>query len=428
MKLITISYKKPIDFYRYICLLFCLLIVHLNLYSQKNDTVNTKISSYNFIIQDSPSRLFTMRQFNVNYLSAYRFLNNELNKITKDKLSRTIQMGVELFLLPLTHEEGHRSILTSLGIGAVSQPYFNLKGAAYVNGVRNVELQNLRDHDLPNYIRLHTAGLESDYMLCNQIDETILFGFDSKRNLGIDYLVRKFGIIGYYSMSMFSAINPKLKEESNELERDIVGHDVYGAIKNLYRPHEVFYRYTNYDDLTTDEQKFVKRVGFRALLNLASPVFFKPLNIIRKQNLKLNVSSGYTMCPFGDFIDENFFIQYNQKYNIHAYLRQFENRNTWFMGGGVSLVNYQISSKFNTTIAAHFWNQPQSLDFNTTKSQFGGSGDILFKYIVLEHKSHNSMSLDLGLNYKTYGFLPEEVYLKEHFGARLGVTVNLIQK
>jgi len=37
------------------------------------------------------------------------------------------------------------------------------------------------------------------------------------------------------------------------------------------------------------------------------------------------------------------------------------------------------------------------------------------------------MSLDLGINYKTVGFLPEDVYLKENVGLRMGVTVNLIR-
>ena len=398
--------------------------------TEKNDSnnLNSKKISYSFILQDTPSSLFSMRQFNQNYLSGYRFLNLQLNKNSSIKISRLIQDGMELILMPLTHEQGHRSILTSLGIGSISQPYFNLQGAAYVKGVKDIDLINLRNNDLPEYIRLHTAGLESDYMLNNRIEETVLFDLDSKKILITDFIFRKFGIISYFTLSLIPSLNPKLKEETNELDRDIVGHDVYGAIKNLYRPDIPFYRYTNYDDLSIVERSFVKRVGYRALLNLASPLFFKSLNIIKKNKLKVSLGMGYTMCPFGDFIDENIFVIYNQKYNLHAYLRQFENRNTWFMGCGLSLVDYQISPRFKTTIAGHLWNQPQNLDFNTTNSQFGGSGDLLLKYIFLENKLNNSMSVDLGLNYKTFGFLPEEVIMKDHFGVRLGLTVNVIQK
>ena len=395
-----------------------------------NDSINfSKKMSYPIIIQDSPAKLFTMRQFNQNYLSSYSFLSHQLYNNFPKKFGYLVQYFSELFfLLPLTHEEGHRSILTSLNIGSISQPYYNKEGAAYVKGVPDSGLKYLRDNDLPDFIRLHTSGLESDYMLNNRIEELVIFGFESKKILNLDYLARKINIFSYYTLSMYPSLIPKLKEESNELERDIVGHDVYGAIKNLYRPNIPFYRYTNYDDLTTEELNFLKRVGNRALLNLASPLFLKPLNIIKKNKIKVSLGMGYTMCPFGDFIDENIFVIYNQKYNLHAYLRQYENRNTWFMGGGLSLVDYQISPKFKTTIAGHLWNQPQNLDFNTTNSQFGGSGDLLLKYIFLENKSNNSMSIDLGLNYKTFGFLPEEVIMKEHFGVRIGVTVNVIQK
>ena len=390
-----------------------------------NDSIKSyNPKSYSFILQDSPSSSYSMRQFNQNYISSYGFLSEKLYANTPKKIGYLIQYFSELFLLPLTHEEGHRSILTSMNIGSISQPYFNSKGAAYVKGVRDVELIALRKNNLPSYIRLHTAGLESDFMLCNRIEEMLLFGFESNQNLKLDFIAHKLSLLSYYTFCLIPDLSPKLTEEPNEIDRDIVGHDVYGAIKNLHRPNIPFYRYTDYEDLTLEELGFVKRVGYRALLNLVSPVFIKSLNVINKKDFKLSVSTGYTMCPFGDFIDENYYIQYNQKYNIHGYFRQFENRNTWFMGGGLSLVNYQ----FNTTIAAHVWSQPKNLDFNTTESQFGGAGDLLFKYIVLKNKSHNSISIDLGLNYKTYGFLPEEVYLKEHVGIRFGLTVNFIRK
>ena len=401
----------------------------INFY-KKNDSINNIVKPffYSFIIQDSPVGLTTMRQSDENYINVYRFLSNELNKNVNLKTGFLIQTFAELLLYPITHEEGHRSILTSCGIGAISQPLYNLQGIAFVNGVRDNELENLRDNDLPDYIRLHTAGIESDYMLGNKAEEDIIFNFDSKRNLFVEVYFRKLATIAYYTGSLVPSLSPNLNENSNELLNDIVGHDVYGAIKNLHRPNIPFYRYTDYKDLTKEELKYLKRVGYRALLNIGSPVFFKTLNIIKNKNLKLSLSTGYNMCPFGDFIDEKVYIQFNNNYNFRAYFRQFENNNTWFMGGGLSLVDYKISSKLNTTIDSHFWTQPKKLDFNTTQSQFGGSGDVLFKYIVFENKSHNSLSLDLGLNYKTEGFLPEEVILKEHFGVRLGVTVNLIQK
>lgn len=417
--------------YRVLLKLFLLLVLVViaqicsGSLSKKDDTISDV--SYPVIIQDSPSLSFTMKQFNQNYLSAYRFLVNKLKASSSKDLSFLIQYFAEfLFLMPLTHEEGHRSILTVNGIGSISQPYFNSKGAAYVKGVKDNDLIYLRDNNLPTFIRLHTAGLESDYMLCNHMEELIMFGKEDKKNLHMGYFVKKLGLISYYTFSLFPSINPNIKEEANELDRDIVGHDIYGAVKNLYRPNIEFYRYTNYEDLTQAEKKFVKRVGYRALLNLLNPIFIKRLNLINKENIRLGVSCGYSMCPFGDFIDETFWIRYRQKYNFHVYLRQYQNRHNWFPAGGIRLVDYKISDRVNTTIAGHFWSQPQNLDFNTSTSSIGGSGDILLKYLLpKKYTKSYSLSMDFGFNYKTSGFLHEEVYLKEHFGMRFGMTINL---
>jgi len=316
-------------------------------------TLYQKENSYSFIIQDSPVGLTTMRQSNQNYLSLYRILSNELYKNVKPKTGLIIQTIAELLLYPLTHEEGHRSILTSNGIGSISQPLYNLKGIAYVNGVRDNELQNLRDNNLPNYIRLHTAGIESDYMIGNDAEKILLFNFDSKRNLFVEVYFIKILTMAYYTGSLIPSLSPNIEESSNELLNDIVGHDVYGAIKNLHRPNERFYRYTIYDDLTNEELQFLKRVGYRALINAVSPIFFKKLIFINKPDLRLSLSAGYTMSPFGDFIDENIYILFKDKYKIHTYLRQFENKQTWFPAGGISLTDYNLSPKFSTSIATH---------------------------------------------------------------------------
>ena len=75
-----------------------------------------------FIIKDSPPSLFTMKQFNQNYLSLYRLSVNELNRAVSPRVSALIQVGMSI-AIPITHEEGHRAILTTNHIGSVSNPF-----------------------------------------------------------------------------------------------------------------------------------------------------------------------------------------------------------------------------------------------------------------------------------------------------------------
>ncbi len=379
---------------------------------------------YRFIIMDSPANLFTMRQFDINYLSAYRLIFRGMNNAVKnEKIVEVVQAAAQLFFfIPLTHEEGHRSILTANNIGSISQPYFNSKGAAYVKGVTDRELRHLRDNDLPTYIRLHTAGIESDYMLTKHAEMIGCFGLDDFKIYRWEYWVRKFAIVQYYFTGVFG-YDIDIKEESNELERDIVGYDTYGAVRHLFRPAMEFYRYTRYDELTTEEKRFIKRTGWCSLLNLANPLIVGKENFTIGKNTRLNFGLGYTMAPFGDFIDENMWIKY-RAFNIAAYTRQFHNRSKWFYGGGVSLYDYRPIDRLSIDVSAHIWQQPEELDFNTSESFIGGAIEFDIGFFLLDRNKTplRGFSLDLGFIYKTKGFLPEEVRMNDHLGFRIGAT------
>ena len=101
-------------------LLFFVLVV--NAASQNRSKDSLAVKEYSFLLIDSPAKLFTMRQANENCLSL-------LNKIVifKNKpiyLSNLLlQSAASLIFIPLTHEEGHRSILTYKGIGSISQRF-----------------------------------------------------------------------------------------------------------------------------------------------------------------------------------------------------------------------------------------------------------------------------------------------------------------
>ncbi|MCF8370714.1 MAG: hypothetical protein K9H64_03765 [Bacteroidales bacterium] len=403
-------------------LFFCFSVLHT--LAQKDSLIETR--DYSFVIQDSPSQLFTMRQFNESYLSGYRLFARGLNNVSKnDYLSTLIQLGIHtLFFMPLTHEEGHRSILTVNNIGSISQPYFNKYGAAYVKGVTDQALVDLRDNDLPTYIRLHTGGLESDYMLTKRMEEVASFGQDEFKNYRVEYYMRKLAIMQYYVLGLLK-YEIDLDEEKDELERDIVGFDTYGAAKNLYRPTLGFYRYTRYKDLTGDEKKFVQRIGIRSFVNLLNPLMIGKGNFKRNGSTRFNVGMGYTMSPFGDFIDENIWVKYKDL-KIGFYARQFQNKENWFPGFGLSLTDYPLSQKMSTTLSGHYWQQPVDFDFNTSHSFAGGAinWDISY-FFPVAHKALSAFSVDLGLTYKTKGFLPEDLYLDEHFGARIGTTIRL---
>lgn len=390
---------------------------------QTHDSLNP-VGIYDFSIINGEN-LLTMRQTNTNYVSANRILARLINK-KPSKVDRFLQFGISFLGVAVTHEEGHRSILTDLEVGSVSQPFSIFKGAAYVKGVTDETLIDLRDNNLDDYVRLHTAGLESDYAILTRTETLLAFEEDSFENLGIDYLTRKASLLGYYLTNLIPDLFSSLEEEENELERDIVGHDLYGAIKNLHRPDIAFYRYTNFDDLTNEERKFARKVGWLSMLNIINPMLLGINNFKVNQSLKANAGLGYTMAPFGGFLDENIWFNYKDRYKIHLYLRQFHNKENLFLGAGVKLFNHSLfADKVILNSEFHYWNQPENLDFITSASISGVGGALDVGYKILnEDKDASSLYLNLGLSHKGQGFLPEYASLDKRTMFNLGVSLG----
>ncbi|MDD4383823.1 MAG: hypothetical protein PHD06_01450 [Bacteroidales bacterium] len=384
---------------------------------------NFKIRS-SFIFVDNPARLFTMRQFRQNYLGTYLLVANSAYETFKFLPASYFVLGVSTILgMPLTHEEGHRSILTYKNIGSISRPYFNSKGAAYVQGVTDNSLIELRDNDLPNYIRLHTAGLESDYMLAHKIESYMVFSPHNQKLLYIEYLMRKLSLLQYYLTGLFK-YDFDLVEETDELKRDIVGHDVYGAVKHIHRPNEEFIRYNQYVDLTKEEKSMIKRIGWRSLFNLASPFLFFKNGFSISQNVKYNLSLGYTMSPFGDFIDQYIWLSIKEQ-NFMLYFRQHQNKENWFPAAGVGIYDLPLGKRFRTDANIHVWNQPKGLSFTETIGFWGGAFDISLRYLITPNFGERlkRISFDIGILAKTKGFMPEEMEMDKSIGGRFGMSL-----
>ncbi|RCR65612.1 hypothetical protein [Larkinella punicea] len=393
---------------------------------EKNKYKENKIGFYSFTMIDYSDNLFTMRQFNQGYLSLYRLSSQLSYKHTSKKyqfLILPIQAIFSLYFTPLTHEEGHRSVLTNLTIGSVSAPLFK-KNVAKVTGVTDETLKKLRDNQLPYYIRLHTAGIESDYMLCQKEEELVFFNQEKLRNVAGDYYMRKVGIVLYYTFSAFSRKNSIEKEEINELDRDIVGDDVRGAVRHLYRPNMPFYRYTSNKDLTSQERKFIHKAGYLSLLNLLSPLMISKTRIKLNNNLNAGFGLGYIMAPFGGMIEENLWLNYAQKYNMHAFIRQFENKEKYFWAGGIALHNYSLSKKISLTSIVQVWSQPENLDFYALKGLFGHSGALLLSYRIFgkENSPLAWWSFDISGRVKTKGFVPEDPSLEKSHNLSFGLS------
>ncbi|MDR1416262.1 MAG: hypothetical protein LBJ57_02430 [Prevotellaceae bacterium] len=380
---------------------------------------------YSLLLFDTPTTLYTMRQSNENYLSVYRYATRKLNNAMSPLYSMLIQADLHiLFLSHITHNAARQSILVGEGVSSTSVPHFiNEKKWPYIGGVRDADLQRLRDTKLPTYIRLHLGALESDYALSLRANSLLSWNREEISVLRFEYMMRQWTRFIFYFGELIRS-EGKNAEEADELDRDITGDEVRGAIRHLHRPEMEFHRYTAYSDLTPEEQQFAKRVGRRSLINLLDPVLWFQNGFRSKSGNKVNFMLAYNMAPFGDFIDQHFWLM-TRTLNLHFYLREYENRRTWFPAAGATLANVQPFSWMMLDATLHGWQQPQNLDFNTTKRRYGGAVDVTLKFFDKTFIKDRNIyaSLNLGIVAKTQGYLPEEMAMESHVGGRFGLSI-----
>jgi hypothetical protein len=381
---------------------------------------------YPFILRDDPARLFTMRQLDQDFLSGYRLFADLVSRDLSPAVSYILQGVFDYcFFKTLTHEEAHRSILVGEDIGAVAHVFPFEKRTGYVDGVTDATLQNLRDTAFPTFIRLHTAGFESDYMLATREETLMSFGDESPRNLIVEYLLRKVSLVRYFTEGLLHH-DTDGPEEANELERDIVGNDLYGAIRHLFRPTMIYARYTRLADLTDPERRYLRRVEWRTFLNLVNPNVVGMSGFRLSEDLRVNVGLGHCLGPFGDFIDEKVWLAYRRQVKVSAYLREFENLGHWFLGAGVGVLDYPVTRRVAVSAMVHYWNQPLNLSFTETSGRAGGAVDVTgrYEFPLRPGGRVDDVSLDIGLIYKSAGLLPEELAMDRHFGLRCGLTLG----
>ena len=409
-----------------------LYILFFVFFSLLNSFSQLKSNYYELNLIDGRSYHLTMNQSNEIMLQSLRGVSKfvDLEKFNnKERKVYTLTQTLFTALLgqAITHEEGHRSVLTELGIGSVSKPFFDKNLVAKVTGVTDETLINLRNTDFPNYIRLHTAGLESDYAYLKK--EDLLFNFNEEDYGTIygDYFARKFGSQFYYLTLLFKTKVDIKELDDSELDRDIVGHDIYGMIRHLHRPDMEFYRYTNYNQLTPEEQKFAKKIGYLSLFNLLNPNIWRGKKIQLSEHTLATPSFSFSLAPFGYFLEENMYLLINNKLKLSPYARQYFNKDNMFLSFGIGLHNYTFKNeKFILNSNLDLWNQPKELNFETSNKEFGFSiKNSLGVQFSKWNENKNRAYCNIGISYKTAGFVPEAPSLYEDFRFHLGLILSM---
>jgi hypothetical protein len=370
--------------------------------------------------------------------------------------SHHVAAGVSLFLFDVfggllpggdgwMHEEYHRAVLGSRGVGSFDDIYRLDLGAEVVNvsHVKDEDLIRMKAEHPADYVRAAAAGIEGENMLVHGLEKNRFFHGSRANNVAFYWLTKINSL--YYVASGTTSDADSLVAESNAKEgadvakRDWVGHDFTAWVRDLHRPTEALAargvhpsgvgidRYVKTSDLTTEEHDFLVREARLQALNFLDPNLLgfdgvsmtSPLN---GREFRLNASAGHYLTSFGHSIDVNVFLAQDAA-NLLVSLHRFTNGARSFPGVEAELIDAPVmvaGIPFDVSPRVALWMQPDAQAFRTTSSKAGGLVSLRVR-----PQTASRIATFVEIEGKTEGWVAGNVHLERNVSVRIGGSVKV---
>ncbi|MEN9809565.1 MAG: hypothetical protein RLZZ488_1132 [Pseudomonadota bacterium] len=371
------------------------------------------------------------------------------------RFSLLLATDYSLSTLPLstawTHEEWHRAVMTHRGVPSHNTINdFKPFGEVYsVNGQSDEDHIRLKSLYPKDQLRLSIAGNESEREFIQSLKKDHFYrNLKSSNNLPLMWLIQ-LGSSGYIQSIVDGDLDKTIveieKREGNNIRaRDFVGPDYSGWVRDLFRPNEKYEergqhpsgvgikRYTAFADLSKEEKDYLKKQNVLHYLNFFDPELFgfdsfSMTSPATGRRLGLNASLAHYFAPFGYALKLNLFMKTIEKQTPFGTQGLFfawqQNINKERSLPQIEMEHRPLplsDTPFGLGARVMLWMQPKDLDFNATKSDFGGL--VAAKLI---HNAAQGWQPWIEVSGKTKGWVAGEVDLGSTYGLRAGLDVEL---
>lgn len=374
------------------------------------------------------------------------FFKNEIELEGKRKLLYLMSLFATDYVLVYApggdgwlHEEFHRAVLTRNQVNSFNDMNTFPIGAeaVSVNSVLDEDLVRFKREKPYDFIRMHVAGIEGEYLLIDKLQKENFF-YEQNRSHEFMYLLTTINAISYVAGSASSNFVDKLTDKMNAEEakikdRDFTGIDFTAWAYDLFNPSEEYNkrglhplgngidRYIKVEDLSKDAHYYLKKQARRSFLNLLSTSLFYRNTVVLNDKYVYNVYLRHLLTSFGDDISFNYMLmgQGNRfvfKYH-HAsnYIRFFPALEAeWFEKYyKIGNINLLFTPKLLVGV------QPLKQSFTTKKSAFLGNASCRIE--LLSNKIQPWVELDA----KTEGWVAGNPYLEKNFSFKMGVSMRV---
>jgi hypothetical protein len=272
------------------------------------------------------------------------------------------------------HEEGHRAAMFASGVPS-RQVFNNLFYRAdeqcdsgSVCGMTDEQIGAVKTRSSAEWVRVQEAGMETELEQIRRVEKDVLFyGQPGYQQIPF-YFLYVTSVIGYRAAcAQPGGITEESAMEESETitNRDFTGPDCTGAANDLFRPDEPYEargphpkggvrRIRTYDELTPEEQRYLRTMRNLSFLNLLDPnlIGLTGLNVeLGGAPTRVNAALGHHLTSFGDAFFVSLFARRNQS-RLYGELMLFRNQTGHFPGLRVELVRQPFHAVVPLNVSA----------------------------------------------------------------------------
>lgn len=287
----------------------------------------------------------------------------------------------------------------------------NRANSSYIHGLSNPILSDYKINHHNNFIRLHTIRNDGHFVKVQILEEELAKADLSNKN-------NKIAFVHIYGLELalhriFNTYDPFGKDKKQfdtfEKQQPLIIDRNRSWVKYLFNPDVEYQRHVKKADLTEQESKYLKHSSYWSWLNLVSPQMYGISKFRMGNRNSFTFSLNYLRTPFGEQFGQNIWIMRNYSQLHGVFFKQYKNFEKTSFGVGYKLYDLQLFRNAFVTTSLDVWQQPSDFQFMTNSSFCGFHIGQLFEYQFLPDKyiHRNNMSLFIGYDYKTKGYLPE---------------------
>ncbi|MFC3851641.1 hypothetical protein ACFOSD_04975 [Salinispirillum marinum] len=335
-----------------------------------------------------------------------------------------LDVGMWLFVLPepkrWMQNRWQQEWLRDQGIASRSEAYYywseDPTRKAYVYGVSDAALADVKAHDPVTMVRLSTARYESSFVLGRQYAEDSFFNHAQPR-----YRLAKAHNVLFDLFNLYQCREngrDDLPQSEPELQQDIVGYECRSWVYDLHRPDANYIerpqRYLRWDDLSQDEQDYLNQAFWFSWLNVVDGHLLAEVQEAEQNRL------SFQPTPFGrSFGWHHLRYQRGLKMAWEFYLHQ--NRERSLPALSISIIDNPALGGL-LTLRGHGWQQPDDLRFDSTSANEGWALEASFSRVLF-----GPLRAQADWHYKTAGWMPGVPSLDEGHAWQFGIDVRLFQ-